>query len=746
MSKLGKWSRRGFIAGGVVAGGGLVIGVAVRQGDRRGDVISSVTTDGDELLNIWVKINEAGDITAIVPHSEMGQGAQTALAQMLADEMDAKWSDVGFEEAPATDDYANWALGKGFILGDAAVPEALVPTVDGAFYQVAKAMRLQITGGSASIRTTGLHGMRVAGAAAREMLIKAAAGKWQVAESELSASESVITHAASGRTATYAELASDAALFSPSPTPKLKDISDFKIMGKHVERHDIPSKVNGSAEFGIDAQVPGMQYAAIKAAPVFGSAVASIDSSKAEQRAGVTQVVNLGDAVVVVANGYWVAEQALRDVEVKWTATSNDAVNTESMRQQFRNDITNAAADGSSKADVELGDFTAAFASADRVLEATYEVPFLAHACMEPMNATASVNGDVCEVWVGAQNPMGFRYEVATALDLDPENVTIHQHFMGGGFGRRSTADSAIQAAMIAREVGTPVKLIWSRAEDMQHDTYRPGVTSKFRAAVAADGKVLAWDNVYHEKHEPAEAPKIPYAIAAQHIHHTDSPTHLPFGPWRSVDHSQHGFFTEAFFDEVAEAAGQDPYQLRRKLLAGKPRHLKVLDLAAEKAGWGEPIAEGKGRGISLQESFGSLVAQVVDVTLTGGKIGVDRVVCAIDAGFAVSPDGLTAQMESGIIYGLSAAMYGEVSVVNGAVQQTAFHDYPVTRMQDSPVIETHILNSGEAMGGAGEPGTPGIAPALANAIYQATGTRVRKLPVSQYDFNHRIEETEELG
>jgi isoquinoline 1-oxidoreductase beta subunit len=745
MSKLGKWSRRGFIAGGVVVGGGLVIGVALRQGDRRGDVISSVTTDGDELLNIWVKINEAGEITAIVPHSEMGQGAQTALAQMLADEMDAKWSDVGFEEAPATDDYANWALGKGFILGDAAVPEVLIPTVDGAFYQVAKAMRLQITGGSASVRTTGVHGMRVAGAAAREMLLKAAAGKWQVAESELTASESVISHTASGRTATYAELASAAALFTPSPTPKLKDVADFKIMGKHVQRHDIPSKVDGSAQFGIDAQVPGMQYAAIKAAPVFGSAVASVDSSKAEQRAGVTQVVNLGNAVAVVASGYWLAEQALKDVDVKWTATSNDRVNTESLREQFRRDITDAATNGTSESDVELGNYAEAFAGAERVLEATYEVPFLAHACMEPMNATASVNGDMCEVWVGAQNPMGFRYEVAAALELDPENVTVHQHFMGGGFGRRSIADSAIQAAMIAREVGTPVKLIWSRAEDMQHDIYRPGVASKFRAAVAADGQVLAWDNVYHEKHEPAEAPVIPYAIAAQHIHYTDSPTHLPFGPWRSVDHSQHGFFTEAFFDEVAEAADEDPYQLRRKLLADKPRHLKVLDLAAEKAGWGEPVVQGKGRGISLQESFGSLVAQVVDVTLTDGKIGVDRVVCAVDAGFAVSPDGFVAQMESGISYGLSAALYGEISVENGAVQQTAFHDYPVVRMQDSPVIETHILNSGETIGGAGEPGTPGIAPALANAIYQATGTRVRKLPVSQYDFNYRVEEQEEL-
>jgi isoquinoline 1-oxidoreductase beta subunit len=745
MSKLSKWSRRSFIAGGVLAGGGVVIGVALRQGDFRDDVVSAVTAEGEALLNIWVKIDHLGKVTAIVPHSEMGQGAQTALAQMLADEMDAKWSDVGFEEAPPTGSYANWALSKGFVLGSAAVPELLVPTVNGLFYQVSKALRLQITGGSASIRTTGVHGMRVAGAAAREMLIKAAAGQWQVSANELVTNNSVVSHFASGRAATYAELASVAAQFSPSPTPRLKDLADFKVMGTSVQRHDIPSKVDGSARFGIDAQVPNMQYAAIKAAPVFGSEVASFDPAGALQRSGVSEVVNLGNAIAVVANGYWVAEQALVDVGVEWTKTVSDNVSSASMLKQFHDDLSRAAAQGTSTSDVELGDIDRVFAEADRVIEAEYKVPFLAHACMEPMNATALVQDDKCEVWVGAQNPLGFRYEVATALDLDVDNVTLHQHFMGGGFGRRASADSAIQAALIAKEVATPVKLIWSRKEDMQHDIYRPSVTSKFRAALDKNGEIIGWDNIYHEKHEPAEASVIPYAIANQHIHYTESPTHIPFGPWRSVDHSQHGFFTEAFFDEVAEASGEDPYHLRRKLLAGKPRHLKVLELAAQKAGWDQPLSKGQGRGISLQESFGSIVAQVAEVSLNNGKIAVERVVCAIDAGFAVSPDGLTAQMESGISYGLSAALYGEISIENGAVQQTAFSDYPVIRMQDSPKIETHIINSGEAIGGAGEPGTPGIAPALVNAIYQATGARVRQLPVSQYDFKFRIKEEAEL-
>ena len=337
---------------------------------------------------------------------------------------------------------------------------------------------------------------------------------------------------------------------------------------------------------------------------------------------------------------------------------------------------------------------------------------------------------------------MGSRYEVAEALGLDTEDVVFYQHPMGGGFGRRSQSDVQVQAARIARDAGVPVKLILSRAEDTQHDFYRPGVASNFRVALDGAGQILAWDNVYHEK-EPVEAPIIPYETA-QHIHYTTAPAHPVWGV-AQCSHSQHGFFTEAFFDEVAEAAGKDPYLLRRELLANKPRHRKLLDLAAEKAGWNQPMPEGRGRGISLQESFGSLVAQVVEVTVDGGEVAVDRVVVAVDPGFAVSPDGLTAQMESGVIFGLSAALYGEINIEEGRVVQSAYNDYPVVRMVDSPVIETHIVNSGESWGGAGEPGTPGVAPALANAIFQATGTRIRQLPVSRYDLNFTVNEPEEL-
>ena len=744
-SGLAKWTRRGFISAGALVGGGLVVGVALRRGDRRDQVADLVTEEGEALLNMWVKVDETGGITAIVPHSEMGQGAQTVLTQMLADEMDANWADVSFVEAPAEVEYANGDMAKGVLFPGADIPKVLLPTLNGAMYHAANELVQQITGGSYSIRSTGQAGMRVAGAAAKEMMVKAAAGKWQVNESELTTANSVVTHKASGRSASYGELASAAARFEPSVKPVLKQSDQFTLMGKSLPRHDIPAKVTGETVFGIDAQVPGMQYAAIRNAPVFGAQVQSFDGTAAKAKPGVTQIVNLGNAIAVVAESYWSAEQALNAVQIQWTKTDSDKVNSETLTEQFRGDLAQARVSGGTGADVEVGDVPAAFANAAQVIEATYEVPFLAHACMEPMNATARFENGKCEVWTGTQNPLGSRYEVAAALALETEDVVLHQHPMGGGFGRRSQSDVQIQAARIAREAGVPVKLILSRAEDMQHDFYRPGVASNFRVALDGAGQILAWDNVYHEKKEPVEAPVIPYEVAAQHIHYTDSPTHVPFGAWRSVDHSQHGFFTEAFFDEVAEAAGKDPYLLRRELLANKPRHRKLLDLAAEKAGWDQPLAEGRGRGISLQESFGSLVAQVVEVTVDGGEVAVDRVVVAVDPGFAVSPDGLTAQMESGVIFGLSAALYGEINIEEGRVVQSAYNDYPVVRMVDAPVVETHIVNSGESWGGAGEPGTPGVAPALANAVFQATGTRIRQLPVSKYDLNYSVSEPEEL-
>lgn len=750
---MGKWTRRAFLTTGAIVGGGLVAGIAVRPGNRAQKLGDLVEGEGETLVQTWVKLGADNSVTVIVPHAEMGQGVGTALTQMLADELEADWDLVRFEYAPAISEFANHPIAKGLLLSGVELPEMIVPTVDGILIHAAQALDLQITGGSMSIRSTGVYGMRVAGAAVKEMLQAAAAEAWGVPVEEVIARKSHLVHEPSGRSEPYAAFATAAAERTPPAKPTLKSADAFRIMGRHVERHDIPAKVDGTATFALDVRVPDMLYATVRRAPTFGGGVARVDESKARAVEGVVDVVSLpavgqsgivgsfeaAEAVAVVAQGYWPAKQGLDRLDIEWTETGNEGVSSEVLFAQFARDIE---ARVERQTDVVEGDVASALANADRVVEADYRVPYLAHTCMEPMNAVASVEDGGCELWVGSQSPLGFRKAVANALGIDVEKVTVHNCLMGGGFGRKSRADFAVQAAQISAAVGRPVKLIWSREEDVRQDYYRPAVLSRFRAGLDAAGNVTAWENTYVDKGEPVEAPLIPYAVAARDIGYVDSPTHVPFGAWRSVDHSQHGFFTESFIDEVAAAAGQDPYEFRAARLKNAPRLLTVLRRAAEEAGWGTPLGEGRGRGISLQESFGSVVAQVVEVTVEGGEVQVDRVVAAVDAGLAVSPDGLTAQIESGIAYGLTAALYGEITIRDGAVEQSNFHDYPALRMSAAPRIETHIINSGHAIGGAGEPGTPGIAPALANAIHDATGLRVRQLPMSGVDLESADRET----
>ena len=734
---MGKWTRRGFVAAGVVGGGALLLGVAVRPG-HRALRLQALVAGGDEILvNAWLKIAPDNRVTAIVPHAEMGQGAHSALAQMLADELDADWRLVSVQEAPAHEEYANYALGKGFLPGDVNVPAVLVDTVDGGLLKITQALDLQITGGSLSLRATGTHAMRVAGAAARQMLAQAAAAAWNVPAEELTLRLSRVAHAASGKEAPYADFAVAAAAVKPPAKPRLKAPDEFTLMGRSAPRKDIPAKVDGSVRFGIDAVVPGgaaTKVAVVRACPVFGGTVDRFEDAPALAIRGVERVVNLGDAVAVVADGYWPASQGLAALEVRWRTGGRERVSQDAIFAAFARDAERVEREGGGNAELDIGDVEASLAGAARRLEAEYRVPYLAHAAMEPLACTAWVRGGLCDIWTGTQNPLGLRAAVAETLGVDAALVTVHNAYLGGAFGRRATFECALQAVRVAKVSGGRVQLIWSREEDIAQDKYRPACVSRFRGGLDGAGRPAAWWNVYTNKHDPAEAPLIPYAVAHQRIEHVASPTHVPFGVWRSVDHSQHAFFTESFIDEMAAAAGADPVAFRRALLAGAPRHKRVLDAAAKAAGWGAPLPTGKGRGVALHESFGTVVAQVAQVAVSGGKVRVEKMTCAVDAGFAVNPDGLIAQLEGGIVFGLSAALHGEISIAEGRVAQSNFHDYPVLRMDEMPAIETVIVNGGGPLGGGGEPGTPPAAPALTNAVFAATGVRVRELPLAKHD------------
>lgn len=725
-------SRRRFILGTTVVGGGLLIGYASTRPSKHS--IANRDAGDQPYLTTWLRISPDNTVTVIVPHSEMGQGILTSLPMMAADEMDADWDSVHVEQAPATDLFANGVLVKGFAesLG-VSVPGFLNGVASAGAMKIAEIMNMQITGGSSSVRFTGEQGMRVAGAAAREMLIKAAAIRLDVPESELNTSLSFVHHSKSGRSLSYGELASDAARLEPSAAPRLKEPKDFTLMGKPIARIDIPAKVDGTARYGIDAEAPGMLYAAVRTSPVFGNKLLSVNANAALQRRGVVKVVELENAVAVVADNYWRATQALAALDIRFEETTNNQVTTQSIYAQF-----DEALQGELSKDVAEGDAAAALADAQNVIEATYRVPYLAHAAMEPMNCTVHFHDGKCDVWTGTQDNLGIRGRVAKIAEMEENDVTLHPFYLGGGFGRRLPTDTNTidQATLIAKQFDVPVKTVWSREDDMQQDYYRPAVTSKFRGGFDANNQLIAWENHYTGKNEPAEAAHTPYAIPNKHIAYALSETHVPLGAWRSVAHSQHTFFLESFVDELAHRSGQNPYQFRLNMLADKPRHAAVLKAAAERAGWERNLAPGRAQGIALQESFGSIVAQVAEVSITEtGQVRVHRVTCAIDCGRSINPDTVAAQAESGVIFGLTAALYGEITIDQGRVMQTNFTDYEMITMQDAPEIDIVSLESGASIGGLGEPATPPIAAAVANAVYILTGQRVRELPLKNYRF-----------
>jgi isoquinoline 1-oxidoreductase subunit beta len=735
-----KPSRRQFLIASGLVGGGLMLGYAMSGPSRRERAAGATGTRGGEaMVTTWLKVSPDNIVTVYVPHADMGQGVITALAMMAAEEMEADWSLVRAERAPADLAFANDAL-RGFFLKDSSVPGMLQGVNQYAWYKVAEGMSLQITGGSSSVRFTGQSGMRHSGAAAKEMLVKAAAARWGVSASDCTASMSTVTGPA-GQSATYGELAAEAAEYSPSATPKLKPRKDYTIVGTPKPRFDIPGKVDGSAKYGVDAEVPGMLHAAVKLAPVFGSTVVSYDASEVLKRRGVKQVVEFPAGVAVIADNFWRAKEAALALDVVFDTKGNEATSSETIFAAQ----AEAIAKGESEEDVEKGDAAAAFAAEGaEIVAGQYRVPYLAHACMEPMNCTVWIRDGKADVWVGSQDALGTRARVADVAGIDFDNVTVHSLLLGGGFGRRipvragrSEFPSEIDwAVMIAKEVDAPVKLVYTREDDIQHDAYRPAVTSHLRAVIGPDGYPTAWENRYVYKDDPAEAAHIPYAVPNQSIRVVELPTEIPRGPWRSVAHTQHTFFSESFVDELAYRAGKDPFEYRRALLKDAPRHLAVLEKAAEMAGWGSKLPEGRYHGIAVQESFESIVAEVAEISIVDGQPRVHRVVAAVDCGEVIHPDTAAQQVESGIIYGLTAALYGEISIEGGAVAQTNFTDYEMLHLSETPEIEVHFMDSNAPIGGLGEPATPVVSAAVANAVYAATGNRVRQLPFKLHDLS----------
>lgn len=727
VAPVGKWTRRIFLTAGGLVGGGLALGIAgIAFAPNRFGLVPKAA-GGESWLTVWLKLTPDNIATVVVPHCEMGQGAHTALAMMLADELDADWNLVRVEEAPAEDAFANGHVVRGFLPFE--IPGPLGRSFDFASFKAAQWVGMQITGGSSSVRGTGRHGMQVAGAAARAMLIEAAARRWNVSPGECAAALSRVTHAPSAKSASYGELAADAAKLLPPVHPTLKPRAARTLIGTRVPRLDLPDKVTGTARYGVDVALPGMLYAAVRAAPVFGGTLESVDTAPATALPGVRATVQLDDAVAVVADGWWQALQGVRALAPVFGDGGNGGVSSAGIL------AAQAAAQAGDdlKRAVNKGQGESALDQAATIIEAEYRVPFLAHATMEPMSATARFADGRCEVWAGVQDPLSARKTAAEAIRLDPQQVIFHNLPLGGGFGRRlpGTFGFVGQAARIARELSpAPVKLIWSREEDMQHDHYRPAVVARFRGGLDAGGALLAWSSRFNRPGD-ARAARPPYAIAHLALLASDQSSHVPEGAWRSVAHSQHGFFVESFMDELAHAAGKDPFEFRRAALGDAPRHLAVLEKAAEIAGWGSALPAGHGRGIALVESFGSIVAEVAEVEVTpDGRLMVHQIVAAVDCGEAIHPDNAVAQIEGGIVFGLSAAVFNGITIENGRVVQGNFHDYPMPKLADTPRIRVEFIDSDAMLGGLGEPGVPPVAPAVANAVFAATGRRLRQLPL----------------
>ena len=724
MSEL-ELDRRQFLVTSGLITGGLVLGCAT---DPRASALPKAR--GGFAANAWLQITPDDQVIFQLDKVEMGQGVLTALSTILAEELEIDPRRIVVEMAHVHPDFQT---------------------------------PLQITGGSSSV-TTRWDILRTTGARAREMLTAAAAQRWGVAPSRCRAEDGRVHRVDSSESWSYGELANDAAELPVPKSPALKNAADFKYIGKSIRRFDAESKVNGTAVFGMDVDLPGLAVALVVRNPHFGGSLVSYDAEAARKANGVIGIFPVKAGIAIVADTYWHAKRAARQVTVNWDKGPLGTLTSDGIRTAW-----SEAAKEDGRTIRSDGNAAKAIADAASVHEAVYEVPYLAHATMEPQNTTAHFHDGECEVWSPNQGPDVTQALVADALDILRERVTVHTTLMGGGFGRRGIPDYAAEAAVISRQVSRPVKLVWTREDDMQHDFYRPATYNVMGAALDAEGKAQSWSHkivapsmtrtllpvlakvapewvpdwfastltgaggMYLKTRDSTSqegAVDLPYQIPNVHIANVWHDPGVPLGFWRSVGHSQNAFVIESFIDELAHRAGEDPYQFRRRLLQGNERFLGVLELAAEKASWGSPKL-GTHQGIAVHESFGTVVAEVAEVTIVNGAIKVDRVVCAVNCGYAVNPDQVQAQLESAVIYGLTAALRGKITIKDGAVEQSNFHDYPLLRMSEAPQIEAHILASNEKPTGVGEPGTPPIAPAVANAVFAATGQRLRSLPLT---------------
>lgn len=704
-------SRRRFLAAGAVLGGGLVIGFSVPSVRRLldGQPVEAATAaePAPFIPNAFLRIGADDSVTVLLAHSEMGQGVWTSLALLIAEELDADWTRIRVEHAPAAPAYGIAMLGG-----------------------------MQGTVGSRSVRAEFLR-YRQAGAAARAMLMQAAAARWQVPVDVLRTDSGTVLH--EGRRLRYGELVHEAAAL-PVPAAdalRLKDAHDWKWIGKGARRLDAADKITGRARFGIDVKLDGLLTAVVARAPAFGARMVSFDDSAARAVPGVRQVFAVPSGVAVLADHYWAAKRGREALKIEWQGGDAALESAGLMR-----DFARLAREPGPIA-LEAGDVDAAMAQAHRVVEAEYRLPYLAHTPMEPLNCTVRIGSDGCDVWVGTQMQTLAQRTVAQITGLEPAQVRIHTTFLGGGFGRRAVQDFVAEATHVARAAGAPVKTMWSREDDVRGGYYRSGFVHRIRVGLDRAGRPLAWRHGMagqsnHPEREGVHPTSVegvvdsPYVLGAgarRVVAHSPR-TSVPVWYWRSVGHSHSAFAMESMIDELAHASGQDPLAYRMLLLKDAPRHRRVLEVAAQRFGWDRRPQAGRGHGIAVHACFGSVAAQAVEVSLQDGAIRVHRVVCAIDCGVAVNPDNVRAQMESAIVYGLSAALHGRVTIERGTVRESNFHDYPALRMGQMPVIEVHVIDSGESPGGAGEPGTPPIAPAVANAVFQLTGTRLRELPL----------------